>query len=186
MLHLRTTTWIISFMLLAAWINVALADGGASVSALACSRLENAEPNQINTTTSSGQVVRKWNEICRAQAFGTNISNTRHLAIMHTAMHDAVNGVKARYERHLSTLSDPSANAEAAAAAAAHEVLVNFFPANQAALDTELANSLATIPDGPAKTAGVTLGAAIGQGAFDARLNDGFSSVDPFVHGKRA
>jgi hypothetical protein len=100
---------------------------------------------------------------------------------MHTAMHDAVNGFDARYERHLSTLSDPSADAEAAAAAAAHKVLVNFFLANQAALDVELANSLSMIPDGPAKTAGVALGAAIGQEAFDARINDGFSSVDPFV-----
>jgi PAP2 superfamily len=89
-----------------------------------------------------------------------------------------VNGVDARYERHLSTLSDPSADAEAAAA---HKELVNFFPANQAALDAELANSLSMIPDGPAKTAGVALGAAIGQEAFDARLNDGFSSVAPFV-----
>ena len=133
--------------------------------------------------SSSGQVVRKWNEICRAQASvaNSNVRNARQLAIMHTAMHDAVNGVEARYERHLSTLSDPSADAEAAAAAAAHKVLVNFFPANQAALDAELANSLSTIPDGPAKTAGVALGAAIGQEAFDARINDGFSSVDPFV-----
>jgi hypothetical protein len=130
---------------------------------------------------SSGQVVRQWNEICRAQDFGNPLRNARQLAIMHTAMHDAVNGVDARYKRHLSTLSDPSADAEAAAAAAAHKVLVNFFPANQAALDAELANSLSMIPDGPAKTAGVALGAAIGQEAFDARLNDGFSSVDPFV-----
>jgi hypothetical protein len=26
---------------------------------------------------SSGQVVRKWNEICRAQAFGSNLRNAR-------------------------------------------------------------------------------------------------------------
>ena len=81
----------------------------------------------------------------------------------------------------ISTLPDPSADAAAAAAAAAHKVLVNFFPANQAALDAELANSLSMIPDGPAKTAGVALGAAIGQEASDARINDGFSSVEPFV-----
>jgi hypothetical protein len=130
---------------------------------------------------SSGQVVREWNEICRAQAFGNGLRLARQLAIMHTAMHDAVNGVEARYERYLSTLSDPSAEAEAAAAAAAHKGLVNFFPDNQAALDVELANSLAAIADGPAKTAGVALGAAIGQEAFDARLNDGFISVDPFL-----
>jgi hypothetical protein len=154
-----------SCMLLAVWITGALTDGEVSVSAL----------------TSSGQVVRKWNEICRVQAFGNGLRNARQLAIMHTAMHDAVNGVEAKYERHLSTLSDPSADAEAAAAAAAHKVLVNFFPANQAALDAELANSLSTIPNGPAKMAGVALGAAIGQEAFDARIDDGFSSIDPFI-----
>jgi hypothetical protein len=130
---------------------------------------------------SSGQVVRRWNEVCRGQAFGNPVRHARQLAIMHTAMHDAVNGVEPRYERHRSDLSDPGANAEAAAAAAAHRVLVNFFPANQAALDAELETSLSTIPPGPARDAGVALGAAVGQEAYDARLFDGFDSIDPFV-----
>jgi hypothetical protein len=153
--------------------------GGQSIEATAAFGSEQGM-TMTQTSLASGQVIRTWNEICRSQAFGNNLRNARQLAIMHTAMHDAVNGVEARYERHLSSLSDPNANAEAAAAAAAHTVLVNFFPANQVNLDATLATSLASIPDGPAKDAGVALGAAVGQEAFDARVNDGFSAVDPF------
>ena len=140
----------------------------------------NAE--ELATTQDSlslGQVVRKWNEICRAQDFGNPLRHARQLAIMHTAMHDAVNGVDARYERHLDPLGSECgrrSRSRCGRAQGAGELL----PANQA-LDAELANSLSMIPDGPAKTAGVALGAAIGQEAFDARINDGFSSVEPFV-----
>ena len=153
--------------------------GGQSIEATAAFGSEHGM-TMTHTSLASGQVIRTWNEICRSQAFGNNLRNARQLAIMHTAIHDAVNGVEARYERHLSSLSDPNANAEAAAAAAAHTVLVNFFPANQVNLDAALTTSLANIPDGPAKDTGVALGAAVGQEAFDARVNDGFSAVDPF------
>ncbi|MFL5801310.1 MAG: hypothetical protein ACJ8CR_06170, partial [Roseiflexaceae bacterium] len=43
-----------------------------------------------------------------------------------------------------------------AQAAAAHHVLVHYFPAQQAALDADYAVALAAVPDGTAKTAGIT------------------------------
>jgi hypothetical protein len=129
----------------------------------------------------SGEVIRAWNAIARAQAFGNPVRFSRTLAIMHAAQHDAVNGAEPRYETYTSPLADRKADAEAAAAAAAHRVLVFFFPANQAALDAELSASLARTPNGRAERAGVTLGRAVGQRLLDTRANDGFDIPDPFA-----
>ena len=81
----------------------------------------------------------------------------------------------------MSTLSDRRADPTAAAAAAAHRVLVAFFPANQAALDAQLAQSLAGIPDGQAEAVGVALGRAVAGRILDVRADDGFAVADPFI-----
>src|SRR5262249_8944725 len=78
----------------------------------------------------SGAVIRNWNNIACAQAFGNPVRLSRILAIVHVAQHDAVNSAVPRYTPYVSTLTDLSADAEAAAAAAAHQVLVLFFPEN--------------------------------------------------------
>jgi hypothetical protein len=108
------------------------------------------------------------------------VRQSRVLAMVHAAMHDAVNGAVPRYETYASTLSDSNADPEAAAAAAAHRVLVNLFPANTAAFDAQLASSLAAISDGGAEDAGVALGSAVGQFIVDFRFNDGMDLPDPF------
>lgn len=83
------------------------------VSASACIA---ASPPQASSA--SGQAVRTWSEIGRAQAAGNPLQHARVLAIMHAAQHDAVNGAVPRYQTHASNLSDPDADAEAAAVAA--------------------------------------------------------------------
>jgi hypothetical protein len=128
----------------------------------------------------SGRVIRTWGELAWTLPFGNGIRLSRILAILHAAQHDAVNGAAPRYARHAVTLTDRRADAEAAAAAAAHAVLAAFFPANQAALDAQLAASLANIPDGPARAAGVALGRAVGQHLLASRADDGFAVPDPF------
>jgi hypothetical protein len=129
----------------------------------------------------TGVVVRDWNDIARSQPFGNPLRLARILAIMHAAQHDAVNGAQPRYQTYVAQLRDLHADAEAAAAAAAHEVLVTFFPASQAALDDRLAESLSTVPDGDAEAAGVTLGRAVGDAVLSARRDDGYATPDPFT-----
>jgi hypothetical protein len=129
--------------------------------------------------TWTGEVVRDWNDIARSQPFGNPLRLARILAIMHAAQHDAVNGAQPRYQTYVSTLHNPHADAEAAAAVAAHEVLVAFFPANQLTLDDRLTESLSTVPDGHAEDAGVVLGRAVADLILDARADDGYSTVDP-------
>jgi hypothetical protein len=116
-----------------------------------------------------------------AAAQPTNpVRQSRVLAMVHAAMHDAVNSAVPVYQTYASWLTDRQANPEAAAAAAAHRVLVNLFPGNLAAFDAQLASSLASIPDGTSKEAGVALGSVVGQFIVDFRANDGMDLPDPF------
>src|SRR6185295_4472209 len=71
------------------------------------------------------------------------------------------------------TASAPGgASPEAAAAAAAHRVLVALYPAQQSTFDAALATSLAAIPDGAAKTAGVSWGESVADQILALRAND--------------
>jgi hypothetical protein len=124
-------------------------------------------------------VVRTWHALAAAQP-ANPVRQSRVLALVHAAMHDAVNGAVPRFQTYASWLTDPNADPEAAAAAAAHRVLVKLFPGNDAAFDAQLTSSLAGIPDGPSRDAGVALGSAVGQFIIDFRANDGMDVADPF------
>jgi len=127
----------------------------------------------------SAQVIPTWYAVAR-MAPATPVQLSRVLAMVHVAMHDAVNGADPRYETYASDLIDRRAHPEAAAAGAAHRVLTGLFPAQQDTWDAALADSLSMIADGSRKSAAITLGAAVGQIILNVRANDGWNAVDPF------
>jgi hypothetical protein len=98
-----------------------------------------------------------------------------HMAMVHGAIYDAVNAIDGGHEGYLLTsrLAQPFDSKEAAAAAAAHRVLLNIVPAQQAVLDAQYAVSLAAIPDGSAKTRGIAVGEAAAAAMIAARTDDG-------------
>jgi PAP2 superfamily len=99
---------------------------------------------------------------------------SRSLAIVHVSIYDAVNGIARTYEPYLVQSAVPaSASREAAASAAAHEALVNLFPASASSFDTLYAAILATIPNGPQKVAGVVWGEFVADQILASRANDG-------------
>jgi PAP2 superfamily len=111
---------------------------------------------------------------------------TRSFAIMHAAIYDAVNAIDKTHEPYLVRLRDVSRSAsqDAAASAAAHEVLVALYPNFQATLDNQLKQSLALIPDGPDKTEGITIGKTVADQILAARSSDGSNAqLVPFVFG---
>jgi hypothetical protein len=61
----------------------------------------------------------------------------------------------------------------AAVARAAHDVLVEYFPASAGTLDAKLAESLAGVPDGPPETTGAAIGAEAAAGVIASRVDDG-------------
>jgi hypothetical protein len=98
-----------------------------------------------------------------------------HLAMVHGAIYDAVNAIDGSREGYLisSRLATPSDSKDAAAAAAAHRVLLNIVPAQQSVLDAQYAESLARIPDGSSKTRGIAVGEAAAAAMIAARTDDG-------------
>src|SRR5437899_6182632 len=105
---------------------------------------------------------------------------SRSLAILHVSIYDAVNGIARTNEPYLVQSSAPSsASREAAASAAAHQALVNLFPAAASSFDMLHAAILAGIPDGPQKTAGIVWGEFVANQILAARANDGFDAIVP-------
>ncbi len=118
----------------------------------------------------AADLVTDWNLTTLAAQVPTN---TRTLAMVHLAMFDAVNAVAPEYEAY--AVNGPAAgdvSAEAAAAGAAYGVLTRLLPGQEAILNPALAASLAPIPDGPAKTAGLALGDAVAHAIVALRAGD--------------
>jgi hypothetical protein len=124
-------------------------------------------------------VVLDWNAIAVNTAVANKanpFAQARHAAIVQLAVFEAVNAIKGDYQPYLGTITAaPGASAEAAAIEAAFDVLSTYFPASASTLATERTNSLAQIPDGPAKDAGVATGDAAASAMIALRMNDGAS-----------
>src|SRR5947208_6017690 len=120
-------------------------------------------------------VVLDWNAIMFDTIGSQNpFAQARFAAITQAAVFEAVNAITGDYDPYLGTINaPPGASAEAAAVAAAHGVLKNYFPSSAASLDAARANSLAAIPDGPAKNHGIAVGEAAAAALIAARASDG-------------
>jgi hypothetical protein len=104
--------------------------------------------------------------------------STRIAAMTHIAIHDALNAIDPRYEQYAYTGSgDVGADPVAAIAAAAYNVLRFENPTQAANLLTAYNNMLATVPDGPAKTAGISIGELAAAAIRAMRTNDGSATA---------
>ena len=110
----------------------------------------------------------------------------RYYTIMHIAMFDAVNSIQRRYTPFFSDVPASSgASSEAAAAQAAHDVLVALIPGSgpKATFDAALNARLATIPAGRARQ-GMAIGKAAAARVLAWRANDGIfitTTPPPYV-----
>jgi len=132
----------------------------------------------------AADVVTDWNTIL-IDAVRTDRTNppvaTRRSAMVHTAIYDAVVGIVGGFEPyHVTDPAPGGASPEAAAAAAAHRVLVDAFPAQAATFDASLAASLAAIPDGQAKDDGIAWGEQVADQILALRAGDGSDVPVPF------
>ena len=134
--------------------------------------------------------VLQWNKTLLAivrtpGAQPATVHPTRSFAIMHAAIYDAVNAIDGSHTPYLIHLTgiSPVASQEAAASAAAHEVLVTLYPNFQAALDVQFEQSLAQLSSGD-KAAGVSVGQTVADRILALRSNDGSNAQSPlFVFG---
>ncbi len=142
----------------------------------------------------AGDAVTTWNASAGEAAVAACISpvgnplhESRMYAMAHVAIHDALNAIDRRsrpyaYDGQADALASP----DAAVAAAARDVLVTLIgqlpepPVPQACRDAGIASveadytaALAAIPDGPAETQGVEVGAAAAAAILALRADDG-------------
>jgi hypothetical protein len=135
--------------------------------------------------------VLQWNRILLVivrtpGAQPATIHPTRSFAIMHAAIYDAVNAIDRTHRPYLAHLTDASkfASQDAAAGAAAHDVLVALYPTFKTALDADLQQSLAQIPNGDGKAEGIRVGQNVAQNILALRSKDGSNALPlPFAFG---
>jgi hypothetical protein len=163
----------------------------AAASLVHAASLAEGAQNTAGASTQSLNPVVQWNRtllvIVRTPgAQPATIHPTRSFAMMHAAIYDAVNAIDRTHKPYLVSLSGVprSASQEAAAASAAHDVLVALYPKFQSTLDAQLQQSLAPIPDGADKTEGVSVGQTVATQILVLRKNDGSDAQPiPFVFG---
>ncbi|MEJ7801165.1 MAG: hypothetical protein WKF60_11615, partial [Ilumatobacter sp.] len=141
----------------------------------------------------TANTVNDWNavagEAARAGCLSPNndpLHEVRMYAIAQIAAHDALNAIDRRYEPYAyDAIAPAGASAEAAVATAAHDALVavladlpaELFPPACGAggieeVDGALETALSVIPDGPAKTQGITVGEAAAAAIVELRSGD--------------
>jgi hypothetical protein len=131
-------------------------------------------------------VVIEWNNIASTtiitNAKASSTASAVWFAYVQLAVYDGVNAIDHRHHPYLFTTDAPDgASKEAAAVAAAHRVLVNYFPAQQTGLDAQFTSSLAAISDTPANiSAGVAVGEQAAQALISARFHDGLLANVPY------
>ena len=147
----------------------------------------------------AADAVITWNENAARAATaaclhisGNGLVESRMYAMVHVAIHDAVNAIERRSRPYVfdARAAGPT-SVDAAVAAAARDTLVSVIAtlpespecraAGIANAEASYADALAAIPDGPAETNGVTLGRAAAAAIIALRTGDGSEApmVDP-------
>jgi membrane-associated phospholipid phosphatase len=131
------------------------------------------------TRTNPDDVILTWNHIALnaiAIAKTAPPAAARILAMIHTAMYDAVNAIEQKYANyHYNGTASTGADAVAAAAGAAAKILLAFYPTQSAYFNAALATSIGS--SSAATAAGVALGDAVATETLTWRQTDGASTV---------
>jgi len=140
------------------------------------------------------QIIIDWNQhthqvIKAADGYQDPMAASRILAMVHLAMHDAVNAAQPRYRAYAyvprgDALTTP-ADATVAAAVAAHDVLAGLFPEHKALLRTTLDATLHDAGIGSAVEQGEKLGAAAAAAMLAKRADDGSQAGEAYQPGTR-
>ncbi len=149
--------------------------------------------------TGTMERLRHWNEVALeasgldhtpvtpgdTRVFGEQLGPgraSRAMAIVHTAVFDAVNVVIGGYQSYTGLRSAPDkTSVEAAIALAAHDTLIALFPSQRVDLDEALIEDLGALGDGGAKANGITLGRLVAADILARRDDDGAQHPEPRV-----
>jgi hypothetical protein len=135
-------------------------------------------PKQANA-----DAVTDWNAIAIQTIGATSPARAApvsfmDMAMVHLAVFEAVNAIEPKFERYYVEIPNAHGSTTAAAAKAAHDVLVHLFPAQQSSLDNTYQQYLA-VRFIPADDPGVDVGAAAAAGIIALRATDGRFPPNP-------
>jgi len=132
----------------------------------------------------AGDVVTEWNQKAGAAVVEAKLypfAGGRAMSMVHVAMFDAINSIEVRYSPYKVKVAAPAgSSAEAAGVAAAHAVLVKIFPEQKVPFDAAYAASLAQIPEGRGKTAGIGVGEEVAGKILALRAADGSDAPNTY------
>lgn len=138
----------------------------------------------FGSATARADAVTDWAAIVEESTLAGGAAAIRTAAITQLAVFEAVNAIVGGYEPYLGSVGAPAgASPDAAAIAAAHRVLVGLVPDQTQSLDAKRAASLAAIPGGAPKTAGIATGEAAALAMLAKRTNDGIDAEVPYTPG---
>jgi hypothetical protein len=125
----------------------------------------------------SADVVIEWNEIAIATSTTAKqppFEASRTMAIVHTAIFDAVNSIEPQYTPYKIKIDAPArSSVEVAAISAAYTTLVALFPDQKHSLDSAYTNSLSKISDnGDSKNNGIAVGQKAAAAILAVRHSD--------------
>jgi hypothetical protein len=164
-----------------AWLRSAL----ASLATLITSISLFAADLSAETRKLDHRLAVAWNQLAYDLAFAEDqfltFKGHRTLAMMHLAIHDALNTVEPVYKRY-SYLGEPiAADPTAAAAQAAYEVLISQYPDQRAKLDGQRATWIGADGASAPKRAGIDLGKAVASAILANRTRDGWDTKGTYV-----
>lgn len=129
-------------------------------------------------------IISEWNQqagACALEAKQNAPFATHTLAIVHAAMFDAINSIEGRYTPYkFKVAAAPGSSAEAAGVAAAHAVLEKLFPQQKSVISPAYTASLAKIPEGSGKTAGIAVGEEVAAKILALRASDGSDAPNDY------
>ncbi len=135
-------------------------------------------------TTARADAVCDWNtkvgEIIVNAKMGPPPAN-RTMAIVNTAVYEAVNAITKRYPAGTLKLeAAPGTSVDAAIAAANRTALSKLLPSQQVAIDLAYQAALSKIADGAAKNSGIAVGEQAAAAVLVARADDGAVAVETY------
>lgn len=139
------------------------------------------------SASAAASTLAIWNRIAedtvvRAGAFQNE--GLIYMAYVSAAVYDAVVAIEGGYTPYAGGVTAPAgASVDAAIVEAAYRTLVHYLPGETAVVEPLYTAALAAIPDGPAKSDGLTVGMAASNLVIAVRTNDGrmaLGSTSPF------
>ncbi len=113
------------------------------------------------------------------------LTESRILAIVHLAMHDAVNTVGPRFATYAPLQKEGrGGSADAAVAAAAHATLRELLPEHAAAFETEFETRTRLVTDASSRNLGIAAGRRAAALLLSMRKDDGAANASPWAAGK--